>query len=122
MGQSRGTTLRSRWCEFSPDGKFFAVTGWDGVVNVWEIATDTRIQRLGGPGGGILSLAFSPDGKHLLAGTELGLLRVWDVASWREQKTFRPHQGNIRCIAFSPDGKLMATASFDKSVKLMDAP
>lgn len=111
------------WCAaFSPDGKLFAVAGWDGMVYVWGTATETTIRELGGPKGGILALAFTPDGKYLLDGSDPGLLQLWEVAEWQELGRVLAHKSQVPAIAFSPDGKLMAPASHDCTVKIWDAP
>jgi WD40 repeat protein len=62
----------------------------------------------------------------LLAG--LALLAVLSLAvraadpparpEFRLEKTLEGHQGKIWCVGFSPDGKLLATASFDRTIKL----
>ncbi|MEL6165941.1 MAG: WD40 repeat domain-containing protein [Cyanobacteria bacterium J06628_3] len=40
------------------------------------------------------------------------------VYNVRELRSFRGHDGVIMAISFTPDGKVIATASFDKTIKL----
>ena len=46
--------------------------------------------------------------------------RVWGVESGREIKQLAGHTRAIEFTAFSPDGKLLATASWDGTIKLWD--
>jgi serine/threonine protein kinase/WD40 repeat protein len=79
--------------DFSPDGKTLAVSGSEGVVSLWDVATGAQIGRLEGglvnARGSVLLTAtdFSRDGKHLLMTMGDGRGVVWDVEpeSWKRR-------------------------------------
>ena len=123
-------------CAFSPDGSLAVSTDPDGV-QVWELATGSKLRTLSGHGGNIFSVAFSPDGRRVLscAGTdhyddqlreELGgfdnTVRLWDVHTGRELARLEGHQRNVNCIAFLPDGHHALSGSSDMTVRLWSLP
>ncbi|MFO0575619.1 MAG: hypothetical protein U1A78_16610 [Polyangia bacterium] len=66
------------------------------------------------------SVAFSPDGRILASGMEDGAVLLWDVET-RRKRTLLGHRDEVHALAFQdvPRG-LLATASFDKTVRLWD--
>jgi WD40 repeat protein len=116
---------------FSPDGRWLAVGGSDGV-RVLDWAAGRTLAHLSGPSSEVTALAFSPDGRRLAAsgvqenkGIQEYKVHLWDCRGWRKAvKAPKPLRtfaapGLLCDLAFSPDGKRLAGASRDL-VKMWD--
>jgi DNA-binding beta-propeller fold protein YncE len=108
---------------FSPDGQLLA-TGVYGRVTVWDLAAAKPAKVLTNVLGAVNDLKFSPDGRLLaVAGGQpsaRGDLRLFDTADWKLAASLGGHLDTVSCVSFSPDGTKLASASFDKTVRLWD--
>jgi WD40 repeat protein len=123
---------------FSPDGRLIAasqVSEYQGIrpsygaslLRVWERGSGQQIATLAPAVSRVL--AFSPNGRllasgsagrpgHLNPGYGAGI-DIWDVVTGKKvaELDATPH-----CLAFSPQGSRIATAGWDKSILIWEAP
>ena len=105
---------------FSPDGKTIASGSFYDIVSLWDVDTQTEIDRHWEHIGSV-SVAFSPDGRTLASvGSVDGTVRLWDVDTWTEIAILRGHTGWVNGVSFSPDGHILASGSHDRTVRLWD--
>ncbi len=86
------------------------------VIDVWDLKSGQRLQRLQVPGRGPHSFSFSPDGKMLASRHTGGVIVLWDCTTGRKVKQLQApgadagEQGSRGSVAWSPAGKLLAAA------------
>ena len=108
-----GEGARTSGIAFSPDGKWAATTGNDGLVQVWDAATGAVVFKLTGHTGATFGVAFSPDGKSLASSSVDRTIKIWRLppagGQVPEPLTLHGHTGAVYSLAFNPDGTRLAS-------------
>jgi WD40 repeat protein len=116
------TYLKTTAAAFSPDGRFIASGGLNGVLKLIDAESLRLVHTLAGHSTlFIFAVAFSPDGTVLAIGAGDGLVNVWDVESGSLRTSLKADKNCVRALAFSPDGALLAGGDCDGKVKLWSA-
>lgn len=121
--------IRDTQVVFSPDGRYLAVSGFDGYfgeakVKIWDTTNNQVIYILTSSQLSVSSLAFSPDGQLLAIGggltysEEAPKIELWDVWSGRPLMKLESSRYQIEGLAFSTDGRTLLGAKFDGSIQL----
>ena len=108
----------ARSVAFSPDGTTLAAGTADGMLQLWDVATKTKITILEDSVYVVDAVAFSPDGTTLAAGMGAGTVTLWDVATKTKAATLVAGDGAANAVAFSPDGTTLAAGWGDGTVTL----
>ncbi|MCO6042887.1 protein kinase [Aeoliella sp. ICT_H6.2] len=95
---------------FSPDGLYFATSGSDGAVLLWDANSADMIRVINEEEAPGWSIAYSPDGRYLAVGFSESLL-VWDMVTGEATYRFEGLEGPLESTAFSPNGRYLAGAS-----------
>ncbi|HEY1378774.1 MAG TPA: WD40 repeat domain-containing protein, partial [Gemmataceae bacterium] len=105
---------------FSPDGKWLATCGSDGMVRRTDVATVKVIGEFGPHRSWPQALAVSADGKRIASGGQDGVIRVWDVESGKDAVPTGGHEYRVWRVSASADGKVIATEAGDETIRLWD--
>jgi WD40 repeat protein len=119
-----GLTFRKhpsvRTAAVSPDGRWVAVRGLDGL-QVREASNGRLVFEEPTFDYGY-TLEFTPDSSRLAAAPFVGTPRVeyWQTGNWKLLPAFDPGTGPIQALGFSPNGMLAAAGGFNGKVALWD--
>lgn len=116
--KGHGSSVSNVW--FAKDGKHLASYESNGVVKVWELASEKPL--FSSPTQ--WAVAFARDGKTLALRGPDGDMKLWDTASGKDRATGMRHEnGNTMLATFSPDGSLLATGTqvYGDTLKIWDA-
>jgi WD40 repeat protein len=70
--------------------------------------------------GGLNGLALAPDGAHGVVCSDDGNLYEIDLERWQVTRVLGSHRAAVSCAAYSPKGDLVATGSWDRTVRVWD--
>jgi WD40 repeat protein len=98
---------------FSPDRRFLAIAGSDGV-RLCEASTGRTLHTLPGSPREVIALAFSRDGKRLAAAGLQREVLLWDVDIRGPPKTLGGLPGPASAVAFHPSADQLAVGCGDR--------
>lgn len=107
---------------FSPDSKWAASGGADGMVQLWSTETgQPRWGRAGMHTSKVFAIDFHPKENILATGSDDNTIRLWNSESG--ELLFAPisHVGSVYFVRFSQDGSLLFSASNDGSTRVYDS-
>ncbi|MCX5787654.1 MAG: hypothetical protein NTX64_03965 [Elusimicrobia bacterium] len=105
---------------FSQTGRYLALSGKPGLVDVWDLTSGKRRAKLGVPGARYAALQVSPDGKYLaLAPWGSKEVLIWDTATNRKKAVLSGHTRSVVSLDIASDGTL-ASGGLDFSVRIWD--
>jgi WD40 repeat protein/beta-lactamase regulating signal transducer with metallopeptidase domain len=101
---------------FAPDGSTLVTGGADGVIRLWDAATNSL--RSSWKYRQCHSVAFSPDGRTLATAHKDGDVVLWNARDGQLAGLLKGHNGAVGEVVFAPDGRCLATSGEDRTVKL----
>ena len=126
-----GHTDRVTSVAFSRDGTLLASASDDKTVHLWNIEQPKPnadpIVVLKEHSGKVRSIAFSPNEQLLASASDDWTVGLWDLEKLDLENpdskklvhvSLKRHSAWVSSVAFSPDGKVLASGSFDRSIRL----
>ena len=121
-----GHTATVNGLGFTADGNWLVSVGEDRSVRVWEVATGVERVRSLVQDSPLSALALSPDGRCCVTGDWQGQIVLWSLFDeagtprLKELLRVNAHEDHVSALLWLPGGKSVASASWDRSVRLWD--
>src|SRR5262245_9996989 len=115
--QLRGHGGPVRALAVASDGETALSGSFDGSAIRWSLARNSAEQVLRFHDGAVNAVAMLPDGR-LTTGGEDGRIALWVAGEQRPARVLTGHSAPVVSLSVSPDGKTLASASWDKTVRL----
>ncbi|KAF8930633.1 hypothetical protein BGZ47_000477, partial [Haplosporangium gracile] len=103
------------------DGQRIVSGHGNGMMQLWETASDKPRPAWEGHKGGIYSVVFSPDGQRIASCGYDKAVKLWDAQTRTIISVFIKHSDCVHSVAFSSNGAQLASGGEDFTVRIWDA-
>jgi serine/threonine protein kinase/WD40 repeat protein len=112
---------RVHWMDYHPDNGRLAVGYFSSsVTSVYDTASGGLVTDLPVGPMNYQAVAWHPDGERLAVGGADPRIQIWNVTAKRQVATLEGHSQRIVFITFHPEGGLVASHSWDGTLRLWD--
>ncbi|WP_254020958.1 WD40 repeat domain-containing protein [Mesorhizobium escarrei] len=101
----------------APDGKTVATGSFDTKTSIWSLETGEARDVLLFHEGEVSAVAALPNRRFASAGAD-GRIAIWQIGRGEPAHILEGHTGPVADLELSPDGSMMASASWDTTVRL----
>jgi cytochrome c len=115
--QLRGHGGPVRALAVAADSKSAVSASFDTTVIRWSLTTDAAEQVLRFHEGAVNAIALLNDGRFATAGEDRRIA-IWAAGQDRPTAVLEGHEAPVAGLALSPDGTRLASASWDRTVRL----
>lgn len=106
----------------SPDGNLIAAGTRSGELILLNNEPDPGLRIIHSESGNdLLALSFNHNGTRLAAGTVKGEIKILEIPTGSLLTTLGGHSARVADLEFSPDNTLLASTSFDGTIRLWNA-
>ena len=117
QAQLRGHGGPVRSIAIAPDGKSAVSGSFDSTVIVWSLARNVADQVLRFHNSAVNAVVLTADNR-IVSGGEDGRIAIWRRGATAPATVLEGHKAPIVSLAVSPDGRTLASASWDRTVRL----
>src|SRR4029077_591941 len=115
--QLRGHGGAVRALAISADGLHVISASFDTSVIRWSLSRNVAEQVMRFHDGPVNAVALLKDGRIVTAGGDAHIA-IWTAGKQSPDRVLDGHTGPVAALAVSPDGKTLASASWDRTVRL----
>ena len=111
-----------QFLHFSPGGKTLVSRGmsYERTLKLWDVDTGEHKLTINTKPYNVNSIEFFPDSQTLI-GLGNNDIPLWNVETGELMTTLKGHTGGVDYIVFSPDESVLASASYDETVRIWNA-
>src|SRR5690242_20613951 len=115
--QLRGHGGAVRALAISPDGLHVISGSFDTSAIRWSLTRNVAEQVMRFHDAAVNAVAWLPDRRIVTAGAD-GKIAIWTEGRSAPDRTLDGHAAPVASLALSPDGTMLASASWDRTVRL----
>ena len=100
-----------------PNGKFYATSGRDQTVRIWDAQSGKELKRIVHPEG-VTSVRSHPSGRFMISACLDGSMHIIDWDTYDILHSWKAHSGAVNEIEITSDGRLVGSVGSDHAVRV----
>jgi len=103
-----------------PTNEWFATSGNDRLIKIWDLASGTLKISLTGHISTVRGLAISDRHPYMFSASEDCEVKCWDLEQNMVIRNYHGHLSGVYCLSLHPTLNILATGGRDSSVRIWD--